>query len=111
MTGQQAKGQADESLPGMGDVAATQPVGYLQRKVQEAIKAAELDARDQGMGALAEACARAVDLAHYRRDPYAVAAAARELRETLVRLRMDPVSRMGNDAGQVEKWLEGLGAE
>jgi hypothetical protein len=104
--------QHDEALPGLGDVAATTTnAGYLQRHVAAAIVAAELDDRDKGMGALAEACAWAVDLAHYRRDPYAVAAAARELRETLVRLRMDPASRLGNDAGQVETWLESLQAD
>jgi hypothetical protein len=91
--------QHDEALPGLGDVAATTTnAGYLQRHVAAAIVAAELDDRDKGM-------------AHYRRDPYAVAAAARELRETLVRLRMDPASRLGNDAGQVETWLESLQAD
>lgn len=101
---------ADDALPGLGE-AGQGRAGYLQSAVAKAIEAAQLDDRDKGMGALAEACARAVDLAHYRRDPYAVAAAARELRETLTRLRMDPVSREGADAGQVEQWLQSLDAE
>lgn len=104
--------EPDAALPGLDSAEQLQGrPGYLQAEVTKAVAAAALDERDAGMGALAVACARAVDLAHYRRDPYAVASAARELRETLVRLRMDPASRMGQDAGGVEKWLESLGAE
>lgn len=87
-----------------------QPAGTLEQHVRVAVAAACLDDRDKGMGELACSCARAVDLAHGRRDPYAVASAARELRETLVRLRMDPASRMGADAGNAEAWLAQLGA-
>ena len=100
----------DEALPGLDNPHAGTPPGWLQAKVTEAVAAAQLDDRDKGMAGLAIACARAVDLAQGRGDPYAVASAARELRETLVRLRMDPASRMGNDAGNVEAWLAGLGA-
>lgn len=100
----------DEALPGLDDPHAGTAPGWLQATVTAAVKAAQLDDRDRGMGGLAIACARAVDLAQGRGDPYAVASAARELRETLVRLRMDPASRMGNDAGNVESWLAGLGA-
>lgn len=98
----------DETLPGL-TVPAGQ-AGHTQAAVQRAIAAAQLDDRDGGMAALAEACARAVDLGHGRRDPYAVASAARELRETLMRLKLDPVSREGNDAGGVEAWLKTLEA-
>lgn len=106
------QGNNDETLPGLGDdTTGTGRAGWCQLQVTQAIEHAMLDDRDKGMGALAVACARAVDLAHFRRDPYAVASAARELRETLARLRMDPASRMGNDAGQVGSWLEALGAE
>lgn len=97
---------ADEPLAGLE--VAQGKAGHTQLRVQSAIAAAQLDDRDAGMAALAEACARAVDLAHYRRDPYAVASAARELRETLIRLKLDPVSREGADAGNVEKWLAAL---
>lgn len=103
MSGQQ------DTLPGL-EHAATGRAGYLQRAVAAAVDAASLDDRDKGMGALAEACGRAIDLAQGRGDVYAVTAAARELRETLVRLRLDPTSRLGNDAGQVEQFLAGLGA-
>ena len=99
---------SDDTLPGL--TVPEGRAGYCQAQVAAAIEAAQLDDRDKGAGALAIACARAVDLAHGRRDPYAVAAAARELRETLTRLRMDPVSREGNDAGQVQSWLDQLGA-
>lgn len=100
---------ADETLPGV-DVPK-HPAGKLETAVRAAVESAQLDDRDKGTGELATSCARAVDLAHGRRDPYAVAAAARELRETLVALRMTPASRLGNDAGQIEQWLTGLGAE
>lgn len=99
---------ADEQLAGL-DVP-DQPAQALEVAVREAITAASLDDRDKGMAGLAISCARAVDLAHGRRDPYAIATAARELRETLVRLRLDPASRMGADAGGVESWLAGLEA-
>ena len=112
MSAGKAGEQHDDALPGLDTTAQLQgQPGYLQTQVTQAVNAAALDDRDKGMGALAVACARAVDLAHYRRDPYAVASAARELRETLVRLRMDPASRMGQDAGGVEAWLQQLGAE
>lgn len=99
---------SDEAIPGLA--VDSGPVGIVQRAIRQAVDAAQLDDRDQGMAAAAEAAARAVDLAHGRRDPYAVAAAVRELRETLIRLRLDPVSRDGQDAGDVEKWLSGLDA-
>lgn len=105
MTGQQPA--ADEQLP--VDVPA-QPQGKVERAVRAALAAAALDERDQGAGELAAGCARAVDLALGRRDPYAVASVARELRETLTRLRLDPVAREGGDAGELGAWLAGLGA-
>lgn len=97
-----------DELPGL--TVAQPRAGYLQAAVTAAVEAADLDDRDQGMGALAAALARAVDRSHMRNDPYAVATTGRELRETLVRLRMDPQSRHGQDAGQVEAWLKGLQA-
>lgn len=99
---------SDDTLPGLS--VPEGKAGPTQDAVAKAIEAAQLDDRDKGAGALALACARAVDLAHYRRDPYAVAAAARELRETLARLKLDPTAREGADAGKVEEWLAGLGA-
>lgn len=101
---------SDDAIPGLGDAGAGGKAGPLQAAIARSVAAAQLDDRDEGAGALAVACARAVDLAHYRRDPYAVAAAARELREQLIRLRLDPQARLGADAGGVEKWLEQLQA-
>lgn len=101
MTGQ-------DTLPGM-EAAPVGRAGYTQSAVKAAVEASSLDDRDTAMAALAEACGRAVDLGHARGDVYAVTAAARELRETLIRLRMDPVSRLGNDAAQVEGFLAALG--
>lgn len=101
----------DTTLPGLDTAGAGGRAGAVRTAVVAAVEAAQLDDRDQGTGALAIACAAAVDLAlTTRRDPYAVASAARELRETLTRLRMDPVSREGNDAGDVQSWLDKLGA-
>ncbi len=102
---------SDDALPGMDTAGAGGKAGAVRAAVVAAVEAAQLDDRDKGTGALAIACAAAVDVAlTTRRDPYAVASAARELRETLTRLRMDPVSREGNDAGQVQTWLDQLGA-
>lgn len=84
------------------------PRRAVETAVRASIEAASLDDRDEGAGELAASLARAVDLAHKRQDPYAIAAAGRELRETLTRLRLDPVAREGNDAGAIEGWLEKL---
>lgn len=100
---------SDEQIAGLE--VAERRAGPTQSAVTRAVEAASLEGRDEGMSALAVACARAVDLAQYRKDPFAIAAAARELRETLVRLRMDPASRFGADAGEVATWLEQLQAE
>lgn len=103
----------EDALPGLEDAenvgSAGRPRGATERAVRDALKAASLDDRDKGAGELAAQCARAVDLSIGRRDPYAVAATARELRETLTRLKLDPVAREGADAGEVQSWLEQLG--
>lgn len=53
----------------------------------------KVDQLDDGACALAVELARAVDIANRRTDPFAAAAAGRELREQLGRLRLDPGSR------------------
>lgn len=76
------------------------PAGRRGR-VESAVNAAVLRARrdgslaglDDGLIALARAQARAVDLAEGARDLWALARVGGELRETLVRLRLDPTSR------------------
>lgn len=98
----------DGALFGADDVPAGR-TGALERAVRAAVTAACLDDRDKGAGELAAQMARAVDVAaNVRRDPYGVAAAGRELRECLIRLRLDPVARLGNDAGGLQTWLDGL---
>jgi hypothetical protein len=95
-------------LEGLAD-PPTSAQGRTELAVRSSIAAAHLDNRDGGAAELAAQAARAVDLAHNRRDPYAVAACVRELREVLTRLRLDPVARLGNDAGEVQRFLESLG--
>lgn len=97
-----------ETLPGLEDVAAQQPAGSLEAAVRASVAAAALDQRDVAAGELAAMAARFVDLSARRRDPFAGAATVRECREQLVRLRLDPASRQGNDAGEVAAWLERL---
>lgn len=80
-------------LIGPGDVQ--RPVRKMEQATKDAIEAAQLDPRDKAMGQLAVECAVAVDISNRRLDPYGTAAAARELRETLIRLKLDPVSREG----------------
>ena len=97
----------DAQLPGL--TVDPGPLGTVGQAVQRSVAAAALDDRDEGAGALAVSLARAVDAGHRRGDPYAVATAGRELREQLQRLRLDPVSRLGNDAGGVTAFLASLG--
>lgn len=86
------------------------PARATEQAVRDSVKAAQLDDRDAGAAQLAIQTARAVDLAIVRKDPYAVAQAGRELSAQLHRLRLDPVSRQGSDAGEVAGWLAQLGA-
>lgn len=101
----------DDALFGADEVK-DQLIGPTERAVRKALRAAALDTRDEGAAELAAQLARSVDVAsRVRRDPYAVAAAGRELSAVLQRLRLDPAARMGNDASAVEDFLSGLGAE
>ncbi len=101
----------DDALFGADEVK-DQLIGPTERAVRKALRAASLDTRDEGAAELAAQLARSVDVAsRVRRDPYAVAAAGRELSAVLQRLRLDPAARMGNDASAVEDFLSGLGAE
>ena len=69
----------------------------VELATEKAIRAAGLEATDAAAAALAKTLARAVDDASEskdgRADPYGIAAAARELREVLGRLQLDPASR------------------
>jgi hypothetical protein len=99
-----------DALPGLdgSEVAALQPVGPLELAVRKSVQAAALDDRDVAAGELAAQAARFVDLSAKRRDPFAGAATVRECREQLVRLRLDPTARLGNDAGELARFLEQL---
>lgn len=79
----------------------------VERATEEALEAASLSPLDKAAGAVARELARAVDVASGRRDPYGVATAARELREQLIRLRLDPMSREGAADG-FAAWLDSL---
>jgi hypothetical protein len=98
-------GAGQDTLLGDGDVR--RPIGSVEAAVRRSVEAAGLPASDEGAGALATACAKAVDVGNRRLDPYAVAAAARELREQLIRLRLDPASRDDGSGGDVE-WFRRL---
>jgi hypothetical protein len=88
------------------------PARMVEAAVRRSLKAAAdaglLGEVDAAAGALAAGCARAVDVGLTRNDPYAVAAAARELRETLVRLKLDPTSRDGGDGDEFGALLREL---
>jgi hypothetical protein len=72
------------------------------RAIAAAQREHDVDAKlDGGMAALARELGRAVDQAGLKRDAYGVAAASRELREVLGRMRLDPTARRGGtDAEQ-----------
>ena len=81
----------------------------VEQATEAAVKAARLDDVDQAAAALAVELGRAVDVASTRKDPYGVATAARELRETLTRLRLDPASRESTGTNGDLSWLDALG--
>lgn len=103
-------GRRDDGQVSLFDASEHRRVGRVEQLVAGAVTAAELDPRDLGAAALAVELARAVDVASTKRDPYGVAAAARELRECLSRLRLDPTARGDGLAGQAADFLAGLGA-
>lgn len=96
--------------------AGRRPAGRVERMVAMAVDAAvEADILrpdlDQGAVALAVALARAVDRGAH--DPFAVAAAGRELSALLARLRLDPESRETPTDGagfDADGWLARLTA-
>lgn len=68
----------------------------LDKALAAARKAGMLADVDAAVLTLARAQARGVDAAEQERNTWALAAIGRELRETLIRMRMDPVSRGAN---------------
>lgn len=103
---------ADKGEQGALDLGGADLYGRVRRVEQataEAVAAARLDDVDKAGAALAVELARAVDVASGRKDPYGVATAARELRETLTRLRLDPASRESTGTNGDLSWLDALG--
>jgi len=88
-------------------------IGRVERRTAAAIRHAKAEDKlgrlDDGACALAVELARAVDLGAAKSDPYAVATAARELREVMARLRLDPTARGASDRDPLAEWLDGLG--
>lgn len=101
-------GAGQDSLLDESTTEQLRHVGRVEAAVSRSVAAARLAAVDEGAGALAIEAARAVDLASHRRDPYGVAAAARELREQLARVLLDPASRQGGPGADVEAFLAEL---
>lgn len=83
-------------------------LGRVERALNKALSAAHragaLADVDAGAVALARAQARAVDVAEAAREVWALARVGGELRETLIRLRLDPVAR-GSAGDQLSNFL------
>lgn len=86
-------------------------MGRVERAINTAIAAARRDGAlidvDTGALTLARSQARGVDMAEGARDVWALARIGGELRETLIRLRLDPVSR-GASRDQLADFLASL---
>lgn len=96
-----------------GELVGRGPAGRLEvavkRTLEHAAETGVLGELDAALAGLALELARACDQGTRRFDPYAVAAAGRELREVLSRLKLDPSSRP--DAGDgFEELVKALGA-
>lgn len=87
-------------------------LGRVERALNGALSAARrarsLADVDAAAIALARAQARGVDVAEGARDVWALARVSSELRETLIRLRLDPVSR-GAGGDQLADFLDRIG--
>lgn len=87
-------------------------LGRVERALNTALSAARragsLADLDAGAVALARAQARAVDVAEGARDVWALARVSSEMRETLIRLRLDPVAR-GAGGAALSDFLDRIG--
>ena len=79
----------------------------LNKALAAARKARSLADVDTAVITLARAQARACDVAEAARDVWALARIGGELRETLMRMRLDPVSR-GANRDQIAEFLRDL---
>lgn len=95
MTAQLVDGEPVElfALPSSPPAGA----GPVELATRRALAAAKLPATSEGLGELAIAAAKAVDVASRRADPYAIAAAGRELRETFGRIGMGAAAPAAGD--------------
>lgn len=80
----------------------------LDKALTAARRAGGLADVDAAVMTLARAQARACDVAEAARDVWALARIGGELRETLMRMRLDPVSR-GANRDQIVEFLKSLG--
>lgn len=96
-----------------GEVVGRGPARRLELAVEATLKHATetgvLGELDVALAGLALELARACDQGTRRFDPYAVAAAGRELREVLARLKLDPSARPV-DVDGFEELVKALGA-
>jgi hypothetical protein len=86
--------------------------GRHERNVNQAIRRGQKDAildpvLDSGLASLARGLARAADTAEAAKNPWQIAAVARELRETLTLLRLTPTAR-GADRDAWDDFLASL---
>jgi len=79
----------------------------LNKAVRIAQMSGDLEGIDVALVTLARALARAIDTAEAARDVWATARVAGELRETLIRLRLDRASR-GVDRDAVAEFFASL---
>lgn len=97
-----------------GELVGRGTPGRTENWVRGAIAVAEerglLGELDKGLAGLAVELAAACDMGRRRYDPYAVAAAGRELREVLSRLKLDPSARTTGERDAFSELVEKLGA-
>jgi hypothetical protein len=79
----------------------------VNKSVRRAWQDQHLNELDAGLVTLARAQARSVDVAEAARDVWALARVSGELRDTLIRLRLDPTSR-GASGDSFAAFLESI---
>lgn len=98
----------DGELVGRGSPGRTE--GWVRGAIAVAEEQGLLGELDKGLAGLAVELAAACDMGRRRHDPYAVAAAGRELREVLSRLKLDPTARVTGQGDAFAELIEKLGA-
>lgn len=90
------------------ELVATERAGAMQLAVIAALAAVDLEPVDQMLAQLALECARAIDFANAKADPYAFSQPAAQLRDTLVLLQLDPKSRGAGSGDPFDDFIAGL---